>query len=594
MNEQPGPDTDHPAAEHAAADHPGPDSDLPWLRLDKRMLLVHPVDEVIRFIPVLLGTLILGTSSGNHVWSVIPLIAIVGYALTRWFTTTYRVGPTHVELRTGLLQRKRLSVPRSRIRSVDIEADLLHRLLGLAVLVIGTGQHAESGEKFQLNALDADVVPALRTELLAHTRVPRVAADELEGPPAESEAVDRFGKATVAEGGSRPDRGREIGHWRPAWVKYAPLSLTGFAIVAPIVGIGFQYGLGEVVFRSDAVHSVEGRGVLLLTLLGFGLVISVVLVMSIAACAHYLATYFGLRVTDNGTTLHLRYGLFTTRQITLDLARFRGATVNEPLLLRLAGGASLEAIMTGQNPRQKILPQAPRTAVDHTLAHLLSPHTAKFPNGTSRAARPGTGAAAPPISNGAGTEVASGTGGVAADSGAVASGAAAPGRVGLTEHGPAARRRRYTHSMWLVPVAAAPLLLMVLAGEPISPWWWLLPIALTPITAALAEDRYRGLGHAVLPATATAPTWLITRSGSLDRDRDCLEAPGIIGWTVRQTFWQRRSGLATVTAATAAGKKRYQVIDLPLDQAWALIDAVTPGRLGDRSDAPTYDGTSHA
>ncbi|WP_280480141.1 PH domain-containing protein [Nocardia cyriacigeorgica] len=555
MSEQPVPDDGHRAAEP-----PEPDTGQPWLRLDKRMLLVHPVDEVIRFIPVVLGTLILGTSSGNHGWSVIPLVAIVGYALTRWFTTTYRVGPTHVELRTGLVQRKRLSVPRSRIRSVDIEADLLHRVLGLAVLVIGTGQHAESGEKFQLNALDAVVVPGLRTELLAHTRVPRVAADEPEGPPTATQAAGQFE-------GSPPDRGREIGHWRPSWVKYAPLSLTGFAIVAPIVGLGFQYGLGEVVFRSDAVHSVEGRGVLLLTLLGFGLVISVVLVMSLAACAHYLATYFGLRVTDNGTTLHLRYGLFTTRQITLDLARFRGATVNEPLLLRLADGASLEAIMTGQNPRQKILPQAPRTAVEHTLAHLLSPHTSKLPTG-------GSLPAAPPQANGAADALAAG---------------AAPARVELIQHGSAARRRRYTHAMWPVPVVAAPLLLFVLAGERFSPWWWLLPIALTVITAALAEDRYRGLGHAVLPATATSPTWLITRSGSLDRDRDCLEAPGIIGWTVRQTFWQRRSGLATVTAATAAGKKRYHVVDLPLDQAWALIEAVTPGRLGERSS-----GADHA
>lgn len=564
QTEHPQPRTEQPQPQ---TEHPQPQAELPWLRLDKRMLLVHPVNEVVRFIPVLLGTLILGTSSGNHGWSVIPFVAIVGYALTRWFTTTYRVGPTHVELRTGLLQRKKLSVPRSRIRSVDIEADLLHRILGLAVLAIGTGQHAESREKFELNALDADVVPLLRTELLAHTRAPHVDADQPEGPPSQAPAEPE--PAGLVVDGSRVDRGREIGHWRAAWVRYAPLSLTGFAIVAPVVGVGFQYGLGEVVFRSDAVHSVEGRGTLLLILFGIGLLVAVVLVTSLAACAHYLATYFGLRVTDNGTTLHLRYGLFTTRQVTLDLARFRGATVNEPLLLRLAGGAALEAIMTGQNPRQKILPQAPRAAVDHTLAHLLSPHMAKYPNGTShgRAA----GMSAPAI--------------VAA---------AAPGRVELTPHGPAARRRRYTHAMWPVPAVAAALLLPILAGASISPWWWLLPLALIPVTAALAEDRYRGLGHAVLPATATSPTWLITRSGSLDRDRDCLEAPGIIGWTVRQTFWQRRSGLATVTAATAAGKKRYHVIDIPLNQAWALIEAVTPGRLGERSGAAASDRATHS
>ncbi|WP_280185788.1 hypothetical protein [Nocardia gipuzkoensis] len=30
-------------------------------------------------------------------------------------------------------------------------------------------------------------------------------------------------------------------------------------------------------------------------------------------------------------------------------------------------------------------------------------------------------------------------------------------------------------------------------------------------------------------------------------------------------------------AATAAGKKRYAVVDLPADEAWQLIEAVTPG-----------------
>src|SRR5690606_37330814 len=93
--------------------------------------------------------------------------------------------------------------------------------------------------------------------------------------------------------------------------------------------------------------------------------------VSVADCAHYLVTYFGLRVTEYGSTLQIRRGLFTLRRITLDAARLRGATVLEPALLRLAGAAQLEAVMTGENPQQKILPQAPRTAVDRTLAELL-------------------------------------------------------------------------------------------------------------------------------------------------------------------------------------------------------------------------------
>ncbi|MEV5833821.1 PH domain-containing protein [Nocardia sp. NPDC052112] len=496
------------------------------------MLLVHPINEVVKFIPVLIGSVILGTNTGNHLWGLIALAAIVGFALTRWFTTTYRVGPTHVELRTGLIRRKKLSVPRSRIRSVDIEADLLHRVLGLAVLAIGTGQHADSGEKFKLDALDADVVPGLRAALLAHTALD-AAPESAAGQQIPIETPLR--KDLPVSGNAR-----EIGHWRASWVRYAPLSLTGFAIIAPIVGLAFQYGFGEIVFSSDTVRNIEDGSAVLIAVAIALLIGAIVVIVSLAACTRYLTTYFGLRVLDNDRTLHLRHGLFTTRQITLDLARFRGATVNEPLLLRLAGAAELEAIMTGQSPRQKILPQAPRSAIESTLAELLAP----------RGARP--------------------------------AGAATASTAPLIAHGPAARRRRYTRALSPILIPAAAMLISSLAGVDFSPWWWLLPALTAAIAAALAADRYRGLGHAVLPATESSPAWLITRSGSLDRDRDCLEAPGIIGWTVRQSFWQRRSGIATVVAATAAGKKRYLVVDIPLEQAWDLIESATPGRLGTR------------
>ncbi|MFE7799838.1 PH domain-containing protein [Nocardia sp. NPDC057440] len=528
-----------------AAAGPDPQPGQPWLRLDKRMLLVHPVTEVIKFIPVLIGSVILGTSSGNHGWSVIPLALIVGFALTRWFTTTYRVGPTHIELRTGLIQRKKLSVPRPRIRSVDIEADLLHRALGLAVLAIGTGQHAESGEKFKLDALDARVVPGLRAALLAHTATASapnaVAGSQV---PHSTDPADILRKSLPENASGdlpRPRGAREIGHWQASWVRYAPLSLTGFAIIAPVVGLAFQYGLGQTLFNSNAVHNIEDGSTVFLAVAGVLLLLAIVIVVSLTSCARYLTTYFGLRVLDDGRTLQLRHGLFTTRQTTLDRARFRGATVNEPLLLRLAGAGELEAIMVGDNPRQKILPQAPRAAVEHTLAQLLAPRAAAAEVGPSEL-----------------------------------------GTAPLAAHGPVARRRRHSRALLPVLLVGIAMVIVSVAGVEYSAWWWLLPAVMAIIATALAEDRYRGLGHAVLPATESSPTWLITRAGSLDRDRDCLEAPGVIGWTVRQSLWQRRAGVASVVAASAAGKKRYLVIDIPLDRAWPLIESVTPGLLGAR------------
>jgi putative membrane protein len=88
--------------------------------------------------------------------------------------------------------------------------------------------------------------------------------------------------------------------------------------------------------------------------------------------------------------------------------------------------------------------------------------------------------------------------------------------------------------------------------------------------ALLAFDRVRALGHRV------DAQWLVTRAGSLERRRDCIQAAGIIGWTVRQTYFQRRAGVATLVAATAAGTKRYVLIDVPAGLAWTVAATASP------------------
>ncbi|MEV6059140.1 PH domain-containing protein [Nocardia asteroides] len=566
---------------------------LDWQRLDPRMLLVYPINEIVKYIPVLLGSIIVGTTSGNPLWSLLPVTLVAGYGVGRWFTTSYRIDADHVQLRSGIVQRRTLSVPRPRIRSVDVEADLLHRVLGLAVLAIGTGKQTDKGEEFKLDALDISRIPALRAELLSHTG------------QSMPESADTSAPSHVSPHDAAAESGIEIGHWRPAWVRYAPLSLTGLAVVAPIAGLGAQYGLIDVVSRSSAVQHLDDDTAPVVAFVIAGLSLFSLALVSAAACAQYLATWFGLRVLDNGSTLHLRHGLFTTRQITLDLARFRGATLNDPLLLRAARAAQLEMIMTGENPRQKILPQAPRTAVERTLDELL--RTRRGPGQVSRekpellpladdsAATPPTAlatAATPPDPAVAPPTVVDATAGpLATTSTALTEDtqrvAAAPitgatlGTIELIQHGPAARRRRYTKAAWPVGILVALMLTLALTTGPLPAGVWSVPVVFALIMAALAEDRYRSLGHRVLPGS-TGPTWLITRHGSLDRNRDCLESPGIIGWTIRRTYWQRRAGLATVVAATAAGKKAYSVIDLPLEEAVALIEAVTPGLQGRR------------
>src|SRR5205823_1025096 len=105
-----------------------------------------------------------------------------------------------------------------------------------------------------------------------------------------------------------------------------------------------------------------------------------------------------------------------------------------------------------------------------------------------------------------------------------------PIRSPLLPHGPRAARRRYSRAL-----AGA----VVLVGAAAVLGWWLglawLPaaaLAAFPVALALAADRCRSLGHALTEGT------LVTRWGSLDRRRCALTTDGIIGWHLRQSFFQ--------------------------------------------------------
>jgi putative membrane protein len=143
-----------------------------WRRLDRRMLLIHPVQEIPRALPALLAAFVAGNGSGRGlIWIAVALVIILGFAFSRWFTTRYRVTEDRVEVSSGLFRRRVRAVSRDRIRTVDVTARAMHRLLGLARVEIGTGRsdREESGG-VRLDGLIATEAAALREELLHRSR----------------------------------------------------------------------------------------------------------------------------------------------------------------------------------------------------------------------------------------------------------------------------------------------------------------------------------------------------------------------------------------------------------------------------------------
>jgi len=67
--------------------------EIQWQRLDQRMLLVHPIRELLRFLPVLVGLFFFSNrGSGSDVrWQLLGIAFPVALGILRYFTTSFRI-----------------------------------------------------------------------------------------------------------------------------------------------------------------------------------------------------------------------------------------------------------------------------------------------------------------------------------------------------------------------------------------------------------------------------------------------------------------------------------------------------------------------
>jgi putative membrane protein len=500
-------------ADQAAGEATELRGDAAWRHLDVRMLLVHPVNELIRFLPLVIGVFILGRSNQGDPWHYLGVAIPIALGLLRFASTRFRITPGQIELRRGLLSRSVLTAPLDRVRTVELTASPIHRILGLAKVEIGTGSGTRTGDnRLVLDSLGVAEGRRLRTELL-HRRT-----------------------ETVTDAGSEPGPGPApavadsvIMRLDPSWVRYAPLTTSGIVIALAALGGGSQI-VGNAIerFAHSSSFDDQVRALPLLVAIPAGIVVFV-LIASILAIGGYLLANWGFTLSRvaTGQSFHVRRGLLTTRETSIDVGRLRGLEIHEPLGLRLVGGGRLSAVVTGLSRRASestaLVPPAPRAVVIGVGENVL--------------------------------------------------GESGPLATALVPHGPAARRRRHLRALSVTSVV--PIALIALAVLADWPAWLAVLGLLAPLAGAwLAEDRYAGLGHAL------TERHLVVRSGSLQGRRDALQRTGIIGWNIRQSWFQRRAGLVTLCATTAAGKQVYHALDIPEATAIALADAAVPGLVG--------------
>ncbi|MFE4176702.1 PH domain-containing protein [Streptomyces sp. NPDC056909] len=499
---------------------PGAAGEESWRRLDRRTLLVT-VAVLTGFVVGAGVPAVMGLSGSRPLGEAFTWV-LAGAALlivagtfgdyVRWRRTRYRTGPERAELHTGLFLVKRRSLARERIRTVDLTANPLLRLLGLVKVRIGTGEQTGGESTLELDPVTRAEGERLRTALLGR-------------------AAEGDGAAEGADDGM-------LAALDPGWIRYAPLSFLSLALAG--AGVGGLFQLSEWFgVQGRVVHWAGGHvrdispvwGIVLLV--GFAVAAGIAGV--VGALALWIEMWWNYRLErEPGGTLRVRRGLFTSRSVSIEERRLRGVELVEPLGVRLAGAARLDAIATGlaqdeedeQADQKSLLPPAPRAVADEVAARIL-----REPLSPTRA-------------------------------------------VPLAPHPRAARARRLR---WALSAALLPPTLLTVLGLLLTGVLLIVAavgaVVALPVAVLLALDSYRNLGHGL------GGGYLVARSGTLRRTTVALQRGGVIGWTVRQSYFQRRAGLLTLTATTAAGSGAYHVYDTAEGEGLAFAAEAVPGLL---------------
>jgi putative membrane protein len=319
------------------------------------------------------------------------------------------------------------------------------------------------------------------------------------------------GSSAPAAGVTAPDE-EEIARFDNRWLLYAPV--VGSYLALPLAAVGALLRLAEELprrFRPQLDEPDLSDAQLLVFTLAAALLLLVVGSVVGAALVNWR-----FRLVRRGGALVAARGLVTRRHTELEIDRIRGGTLSEGLGMRLVGAARTTALVTGLGEaarRGQLLPLGPRLQAEALLHRLVDD----------------------------------------------------PGP--LLPHPTAALRRRIGRA-----VAAGLLVtaLGVVATAALG-WWWVLALGavLTALGVPLGLGRYAALGHRAGPRSFTV------RSGWLVREQAVLQRRAVVGWQVRQTFFQRRAGVATVVACVGAGAGGYAAVDMAADDIAAFTVAAS-------------------
>jgi putative membrane protein len=448
----------------------------------------------------------------------LTVVGTVATTLIRYFSFSVRIEGDELITQEGLLERKQRSIPLTRIQEIRVEQGVLHRLFNVAEAKIETGSGA--GAEASLSVLARAEIERLRQAVFA-----RAAQIKAEAAPANAEPINApQPEAITIRQLSFTDLlliGLTTNHLLSALVLLGALwNFADDVLPASIYGQAGKF-ISRHITRISAQDAATAAAIavagLLLSLLALFLI--GVLFSTIGA----FVLFYGFTLSARGEDLQRRYGLFTQRASSLPRRRIQTLKIEEKLLRRWLGLAALRADTSGSRRddkddntgRDTLLPLARRAEIEDLLPRI-------FPD-------------------------------FHAD------------EMEWRRVSPLAVRRGFNKGAIVCMLLA--IVSFIVQRSLLAAW----PLLLLPLIYFISRANYRSLGYAL------SEHHLRTRRGWLGRATHIVPLNKIQAVEIRQSPFERRWGLATLSVDTAG--QAYtgggpQINNLPLPVARALAEVL--------------------
>ncbi len=301
--------------------------------------LLFTVGQVLRafLLPAVL-LLVFQRGEGFEGWFAIFAVPAGVAAVVRYLSLRYALTHDALIIRRGILNRTERRIPYDHIHSLDTSRNIVHRVLGVADVIVQTASGSEP--EAVLRVLSLDDVEAMRARVFSDRRTgSRPVTADLHRPPDPASDVVSTDTRVVAHA--------SIGDL----VTYGLISNRGTVALAAALGVVSQLDVlpAEDWWQQQArqLPGLAPQGTIATVVAVTILVLGAIIVLRLLSVVWMLATLWDFRLEIRADELRTRYGLLTQRTVTLPRRRIQVVTSEQGWLHRLFHRTSMRARTAG-------------------------------------------------------------------------------------------------------------------------------------------------------------------------------------------------------------------------------------------------------